>query len=203
MRGDWVLLITTLKCFWNACLFVLLHHDAANLLPQGRTIGTHKVTTPQRYSENCVFVRLPDYFKVLSRFNPGVWYKRQYTWAPLTWLCVPFNVLSVPATVLGCRNSVLHQMFNTHAVVFGCAFSRAFSEVASFFFFFSFSRKPRDGFHATDVIFMNSHHHCCCTLNRRWKCVRSIWLVFFGVFFDVKILCLYFTFVMWHILAAG
>lgn len=49
-----------------ARLFVLLRHAAVNLLPQGRTIGKRKLTTPRHYSECCVFVRRPDYSKVLS-----------------------------------------------------------------------------------------------------------------------------------------
>lgn len=95
-------------------------------------------------------------------------------------------------------------MFNARAVL-ECAFSREFSKVASFLFFFSFFgllQTIAQLFHATDVIFMNSRHHCS-TPNRRQKCVRSMRVVSFVVFSDVMKnpvpRCLHFIFGSWQV----
>lgn len=85
-------------------------------------------------------MHLPDDLKVLS-VQSWCTVQKAIHLSPFAVCCVrgPFDVLSVPATVvLGCRNSELHQVFNARAVL-ECAFSRVSSEVASFLFFF-FSR---------------------------------------------------------------
>lgn len=190
--------ITTLKCFRNACSFLCFTPPRCCKFTSSRKDNrkAQADNAPTLFRVLCVCEAARLFESALSSIlvygtkgntleppRHGCLYRLmcrlcllQLYWAAAT-VCVASNVQRT------CRH------------LWVCLFLAHF--LRSQVVFFSFSRKPRDGFHATDVIFMNSHHHhhCCCTLNRRWKCVRSMRLVFFGIFFDaVKIPCLHFTF---------